>query len=396
MAIQTGTTFSHYRIESHLGSGALGEVYLAQDLKLERKVAIKFLLPKSDPDDHAKERFMREAQAAAALDHSNICAVHEIGEEGGQSFIVMQYVPGETLAARIVREPFPLDEALNVGVQIADALVEAHAHGVVHRDIKPHNIMITDQAVVKVLDFGLAKIAQIAHSEAETQSGMTDAGKVVGTVPYMSPEQLRGEQVDGRSDIFALGAVPYQLVTGRHPFAGGSAAATIAAIQKDDPPPLDRYTADAPPELERVVRKCLRKERAERYQSAGDLSVDLRSLREERQSGVAHEASDRSKKLRRIRLLALALFVLIILFYFLLRPAPISAIGSIVVLPFRIHGEIADIEYFSDGLTEGLIDSLSRLPKMKVINRTSSFRYKGREDEGSGMSIAGEVGARPE
>src|SRR5438132_1522725 len=280
--MRSNTTISHYHILSRIGAGGMGEVYLAQDTKLDRKVAIKFLPQDSIADEQARKRLVREARAAARLDHPNICAIHEVGEEDGSTFIVMQYVEGETLASRIDRKPLESKESLDIATQIADALAEAHAHNIIHRDIKPQNIMITSRGQVKVLDFGLAKVVRersLAESKAETESLLTEAGIILGTVPYMSPEQVRGEVLDARSDIFSLGAVLYELVTGTQPFAAANAASTISTILTREPPPLARYSREVPAELERIVGKALRKDREQRYQTAKDLLIDLKSLR---------------------------------------------------------------------------------------------------------------------
>src|SRR3989442_9271113 len=231
MTIEAGTKLGRYEIRSKLGAGGMGEVYLAQDAKLDRKVAIKFLPESLVADEQARKRLVREARAAAKLDHPNICAIHEVGEEDGRSFIAMQYIEGETLDARIKSKPLVLKEALTIAAQIADALSEAHSHGIIHRDIKPSNIMVTSRGQAKVMDFGLARvIAGAVESEAETQSLLTTPGTIVGTMPYMSPEQVRGEVLDGRSDIFSFGVVLYEMLSGRQPFASESAAATISAI----------------------------------------------------------------------------------------------------------------------------------------------------------------------
>jgi serine/threonine protein kinase/sugar lactone lactonase YvrE len=287
-------TISHYRIISKLGAGGMGEVYLAEDTKLDRKVAIKFLPSTSVADDKAKSRLFREAQAAAKLDHPNICAIHEVSEEAGRSFIVMQYVEGETLGKLIERKPLELRESLDIAVQVADALAEAHAHNIIHRDIKPQNIMITARGQVKVLDFGLAKLVRDRsplQSEAETASLLTESGAIVGTVPYMSPEQVRGEELDARSDIFSFGVVLYEMVTGRRPFSADSAAATFSAILTHIALPLARYSPEAPAELERIVSKALAKDREERYQTAKDLFIDLRRLKQRQEIDAEMERS---------------------------------------------------------------------------------------------------------
>jgi Tol biopolymer transport system component/predicted Ser/Thr protein kinase len=286
------TTISHYRILSRLGAGGMGEVYLAEDTQLDRKVAIKLLPPESTADDQAKKRLVREARAAAKLDHPNICSIYEVGEEDGHSFIVMQYLEGETLANLIQHKPLDLRESLDIAAQVADALAEAHAHQIMHRDIKPQNIMITARGQVKVLDFGLAKVVQqrsFADSGAETESLLTEPGMIIGTVPYMSPEQVRGEALDARSDIFSFGTVLYEMVSGRQPFASESAGATFSSILTREPSPLARYSREAPAELERMVMKALRKDREERYQTAKDLLIDLKSLRRQLEFEAAPE-----------------------------------------------------------------------------------------------------------
>lgn len=294
MALAPKTRLGRYEIRSKLGTGGMGEVYLAEDARLNRKVAIKFLPTDSIASEQANRRLLREARAAANLDHPNICAVHEVGEEDNRSFIVMQYVEGETLHTRMKRKPFDLSESLSLVTQVADALAEAHAHGIIHRDIKPSNIMVTSRGTVKVMDFGLAKVTQesaIVDGEAETQSLLTTPGAIIGTVPYMSPEQVRGEPLDARTDIFSFGVVLYEMISGRQPFVAESAAATISAIMTHEPPPLARYSREAPAELERIVSKALRKDCEERYQTAKDLALDLRSLKDELQFEARLERS---------------------------------------------------------------------------------------------------------
>ena len=262
----------------------MGEVYLAVDTKLNRKVAIKILPATSKANEQAGRRLVREARAAAKLDHPNICSIHEVGEEEGRTFIVMQYIDGETLSAKISSEPPALLEALTVATQVAEALSEAHAHGIIHRDIKPGNIMVTSRGAVKVMDFGLAKlIAQSdeIQTEAETEKLISTPGTVMGTLPYMSPEQVRGELLDVRSDIFSFGVMIYETLTGQQPFAANSSAATASAILTRETLPLARFSRDAPAELERIVSKALRKDKEERYQTAKDLLIDLRTLKDE-------------------------------------------------------------------------------------------------------------------
>jgi serine/threonine protein kinase/formylglycine-generating enzyme required for sulfatase activity len=285
-----GTKLGHYKILSQLGVGGMGEVYLAEDTKLNRKVAIKLLPAGSLESENANRRLLREAQSAANLDHPNICGILEVSEENGRNFICMQYVEGETLEARMKRSrldnrhPLELSESLAIAIQVADALAEAHGRGTIHRDIKPANIMVTTRGAVKVMDFGLAKqIKQtdLVQSEAETEALLSTPGAIIGTLPYMSPEQVRGEALDGRSDIFSFGVVLYEMISGQQPFASKSSAATASAILTLEPAPLARFSNETPAELERIVSKALQKNPDDRYQTARDLLIDLRSLRDE-------------------------------------------------------------------------------------------------------------------
>ena len=397
-------TISHYRIVEKLGAGGMGEVYLAEDTKLSRKVAIKVLPSESRGDQSAHKRLRREAQSAAGLDHPNICAIHEVGEEDGRSFIVMQYVEGETLAARIQRGPIELRESLDIAVQVADALAEAHSRGIIHRDIKPSNIMITARRQVKVLDFGLAKVihpAMSLDSIAETESLLSEPGIIIGTVPYMSPEQVRGETLDARSDIFSFGAVVYEVIAGRQPFAAESAVATLSAILTHEAPPLARYADDVPEELQRIVRKCLEKDRERRYQMMHDVTVDLENVRREReaaQSGLRGEQTTRTIAAARtdpfarrhglfrhrfvVGVVVLALIAIAaIVFARVLRRSPAivaSEIKSLAVLPLENLSGDPTQEYFADGMTEALISNLAQIRALNtVISRTSVMRYKG-------------------
>jgi non-specific serine/threonine protein kinase len=358
-----GQTISHYRIIKKLGAGGMGEVYLAQDTMLDRKVAIKFLPSESSHDVKANRRLIREAKSAATLDHPNICAIHEANEEGGRSFIVMQYVDGETLDCKIKTHSFDLSEALTIGVQIADAISEAHTRGIIHRDIKPQNIMITARGQAKVMDFGLAKEVRKTtplESAAETLGLLTGPGVILGTVPYMSPEQVRGEGADARSDIFSFGALLYEMFSGRSPFSTESAADTISAILTTEPPLLARYTADVSVELERIVRKCLEKNRERRYQTMRDLVIDLENLRREYETARAPDARGEYGSLLRGA-----------------APAQHPEIRSLAVLPMsNLSGDPAQ-DYFADGMTETLIAGLAKVGELRVISRTSVMQYKG-------------------
>jgi serine/threonine protein kinase/Flp pilus assembly protein TadD len=284
-----GQTISHYRIIEKLGRGGMGEVYLAEDKRLGRKVAIKFLPAEVATDERARQRLLREAKTAATLDHPNICSIYEVGEEDGRSFIVLQYIEGETLAARLKRQVPDLREALAIAAQVADALSEAHARGVIHRDIKPDNIMLATKGQVKVLDFGLAKTLRdpgILEGDAQTGSMLSIPGMVMGTVPYMSPEQVRGEELDCRSDIFSFGTVLYELLSGRRPFEAKSSAEVISAILTTEPPPISRSSlGHSGSGEEQLIRKCLEKDAALRYQTIGDLIPDLQQIRREYETG---------------------------------------------------------------------------------------------------------------
>jgi eukaryotic-like serine/threonine-protein kinase len=277
-----GTRLGRYEIRAKLGAGGMADVYLAEDSQLGRRVALKVLPAEDQADEQARKRLEREARAAATLDHPHICAVYEVGEADGVAFIAMQYVEGQTLAARIARGALGIPETLAIACQMADALAEAHEHGVLHRDIKPANIMLTAKGQAKVMDFGLAKLSRAEGAGAAvTVSGLTQPGAIMGTVPYMSPEQVRADELDQRSDLFSAGIVLYEMLCGRRPFDESSSAATASAILTRDPLPVARFAPDTPPELERIVAKALRKNPEERYQTAKDLLIDLRALSEE-------------------------------------------------------------------------------------------------------------------
>src|SRR5207302_6649949 len=274
-------SIAHYRIIKKLGAGGMGEVYLALDTKLDRKVAIKVLQPDSLAEENLKKRLLREAQATAKLEHPNICAVYDVNEAESLTFIVMQYIEGETLAEKMERQPLALSTALALAEQAAEGLAEAHTHGVVHRDLKPQNMMITSRGQLKILDFGLAKQVRSSDSvdfEAPTATLLSTPGNIVGTMPYMSPEQLQGETLDARSDIFSLGVTFYEMLAGKHPFQDKSAAVTLSRIMLGDPIPTEQFHAQVSPELQALLNKMLCKDKAERYQNAQDLLTDLRQL----------------------------------------------------------------------------------------------------------------------
>ena len=292
MSVPSDARFGQYEIRRTLGAGGMGTVYLADDTRLNRKVAIKILTP-GTADGGGDARLLREAQAAAALDHPNICAIYEVGETDGSAFIVMQYVEGETLADRMQRKPLSLDEALEIAVAVAEGLAEAQSRGIIHRDVKPQNVMISNRGQVKILDFGLAKLVDDGGGlaqEVETQAALTQAGAIVGTLPYMSPEQVKGEMLDARSDIFSFGALLYEMISGRRLFAAKTSAETIAAILTADPAPLSSGAVPVPAALERIVRKCTHKHREQRYRTMGEVARDLENVRRESDGGSRRRA----------------------------------------------------------------------------------------------------------
>ena len=400
-------TISHYRILNKLGAGGMGEVYLAEDTKLHRRVAFKLLPPATSSDQQANKRLLREARAAATLDHPNICTIYEVGEaEDERAFIAMQYVEGASLAEQIKKGPLALRDALDVAVQVADALAEAHAHNVIHRDIKPGNIMLTLRGQVKVLDFGLAKVlhaTQDIGSEAATEELLSRSGVIMGTVPYMSPEQLRCEAVDARTDIFSFGIVLYEVLTGRQPFIRKSRVETASALLTEEPAALSTFAPEAPEELQHIVRKCLEKDRERRYQTMLDVANDLRSLQraDEALEHVPtvikmHAANPPLRLMPRWIWAAVALLLLSLAGTALYRwpvKSPAPAMTSVAVLPFTNEGGGSDIEYLSDGLTESLIYRLSQLPNIKVMSRSAVFRYKGKgmDAEQAGRALNVEV-----
>ena len=338
-----GKTISHYKILEKLGGGGMGVVYKAEDTRLGRHVALKFLPEKLAQDHQALERFQREARAASALDHPNICAIYDVGENEGQPYIVMQYFEGQTLRHQIESKALETNEVLDLGIQIADALDVAHSKGIVHRDIKPANIFITDRGQAKILDFGLAKsvIATVADSDGITQD-LTQSGTLLGTVDYMSPEQATGKPLDHRTDLFSFGVVLYEMTTGRHPFSSSSVPDTLASIISKHPDPIARYVRNSSDQVGRIVDKLLAKSPDDRYQSAKGLNADLRRLKRELDSGgvtVAHgtETTEQS---------------------------------SIAVLPFVDMSRDKEEEYFCDGLAEELINALTKLENLRVVART--------------------------
>jgi eukaryotic-like serine/threonine-protein kinase len=382
-----GETVGHYRVLQKLGGGGMGVVYEAEDLKLGRRVALKFLPEELAHDPQALERFRREARSASSLNHSNICTIHDISEENGRSFIAMEFMAGQTLKQRLMAGPIPLEELLEVATQIADALDAAHSEGIVHRDIKPANIFITKRGQAKVLDFGLAKLTgNQPHSSPEgaTMDGnLTSPGMAVGTVAYMSPEQARGEELDKRSDLFSFGAVLYEMCTGRMAFSGNTSAVIFDAILRKSPTSPVRINPELPVELEYIINKALEKDRSLRYQNAADILADLKRLRRNSSStqvqAVREPVSGAGQKLVWAYLAGAVVLLLALAGFAWWRLQGGQQISSIAVMPFVNGSNDANAEYLSDGITESLINNLSQLPSLVVIPRASVFHYKGHE-----------------
>jgi serine/threonine protein kinase len=373
MTLDAGTSIGRYRIVSSLGSGGMGEVFLAQDSRLDRNVALKILPRELADDPDRMSRFVREAKSASALNHPNILTIHEIGEGDGYHYLATELVVGATLRARVARGPLPLGDCVEIGAQVAAALVAAHDAGIVHRDIKPENVMIRTDGLVKVLDFGLAKwrSAEALDRHGETLDPPdTRPGVILGTVAYMSPEQSRGKAVDGRTDLWSLGVVLYELMTGRQPFEGESSIDVLANILHREPPPLTLRREDAPHELVAIVGKALAKTLAERYSTAQELLSDLRSLKTRLQATA--EPEPRSSPDGELDGPAPAPTRS--------RAAHSGARHAIAVLPFRNLSADAENEYFCDGLAEELLNALAKIDGLKVAARTSAFAFKGKRE----------------
>ena len=384
-----GKIISHYKIIEQIGSGGMGVVYKAEDTKLNRTVALKFFPHEQTRDEITKKRFIHEAQAASALQHTNIYTIHDIDQtDDGQLFICMDYYEGETLKKKIEQGPLKIDEALDISLHIAQGLTKAHEQKIIHRDIKPANILLTIDGVAKIVDFGLAKLSG--------RTKVTVEGATLGTVSYMSPEQIRGEEVDNRTDIWSLGVMLYEMITGQLPFIGEYDQAVIYSIVNEKPEPPTGLRTGIPMELERIINKALSKNPDERYQHADELAADLLKLLREFDisenipiTEVTKQKSPK-KKIKKISIsvgILLSVFMLIIAIIFLsddifelLEPKQVSNMAgwdnSIAVLPFDNISADPEQEYFCDGMTEQIISNLAKLPRLKVISRTSVMRYK--------------------
>ena len=398
----TGRTISHYRVLEKLGGGGMGIVYKAEDVRLGRYVCLKFLPERLSKDHPAVERFQREARAASSLNHPHICTIYDVDEYEGQSFIVMEFLEGQTLKHRIDRRPLDIERVPEYGHQMADALEAAHAKAIIHRDIKPANIFLTERGQIKLLDFGLAKllperkgVASLTHAgtafTATTEDAhLTSTGVSMGTVAYMSPEQVRGEELDERTDLFSLGLVLYEMATGRQAFVGHTSGVVFEAILNRAPAPAARLNPAISPQLEQIINKALEKNRALRYRTAADLSADLQRLKRDTDSARAFQvtsgASSEPPMKRRWILIWAAVAALVLLLFGwnigglrdrLFHGSTRGRIDSIAVLPFTNVSNDPKTEYLSDGITESLINSLSQLPNLSVMSRNTVFRYKG-------------------
>lgn len=400
-----GETWNQFRLLKLLGKGGMGEVFLAEDTSLNRKAALKFLPKELQSDRKARERFLQEARSAAALDHPYICKIFEIGEVDQTIFIAMEFVEGVTLFEKLAKGPMPLLELLEAASEIAEAVEAAHKKQILHRDLKTANVMMTPDGHVKVMDFGLAKHVSesgVPVSKVDTLSGrLTDRGATPGTIIYMSPEQVRGEPLDARSDIFSLGVILYEMTTGRVPFQGATSGLTYDAILNRGPAPPRSLNPDLPVELEQVIGKALEKDRGNRYQSAQELSIDLRRLKRDSDSGtfsfgeqVGTAPSRRAVKSVWLPAVVAALVIVAGLgLWWALGKRGGGTIDSLAVLPFENTRNDPEIDYLTDGIAETLINRLSQLPRLKVMARSTAFRYRSSKLDPQGVGRELGVGA---
>jgi len=388
-----GRTIGHYKISKRIGIGGMGEVYLATDMTAGRKAALKLLPERFTDDAERLKRFEQEARALVGLNHPNILTIYEIGEDHSTHYIASELIEGETLRQRLVRGRIEVGEAVDIAIQVASALAAAHETGIVHRDIKPENIMLRPDGYVKVLDFGIAKLAeQEVPVTIPTDEAMllveTNLGSILGTVRYMSPEQAYGVQVDKGTDIWSLGVVLYEMVTGHVPFTGETPKDVMTSILEKEPPPLTSYVAHTPAELQQIISKTLRKDREERYQSAYELLEALKSLRHKLEFKAEFKRSTAAPKLA--ALIMLAATVVGALFAFRMSrhravPLPPFPEKSIAVLPFLDLSQAKDQEYFCDGMSEEILDALAKVDGLRVVARTSSFSFKGKNSDVSDL-----------
>lgn len=371
---------SHYRIVKELGAGGMGEVYLAEDTRLGRQVAIKVLPASYQYDPERRTKFLAEARATSALRSPHIAAIYDIGEHEGSMYIVMEYVEGELLSEKLKRGPLAIRDAVDFATQIADALAEAHTLGMVHCDVKASNLIVNERSMLKLLDFGIAAAVGSNGGEKDDRTKkvgqQTALGIADGTVSYMSPEQAIGRALDPRSDIFSLGVVLYEMLTARLPFDAETPAETLDNIIHAEPITIARLNYGVTPDLDRIVRKCLEKDRERRYQSVRDLLIDLRNLQRDSDSGTTHATAGIGRHTQVVS-----------------RPRSRKTIDSLAILPFVNQSGDPDLEYLSDGVTEALINNLSRLTKLRVMARSTVFRYQGRELQDA-QQIGLELGVR--